>query len=151
MEWEPVNTKVISLAYLGKVLTPMVLYTAINFKLPSYVPYQIMGEKSCGIATSLVFYPPGYDGEIIAKEFNDLRIYYRAFISNDENHLYPGYTNFESILATLPDTNTATKSEKCSGNVEQSDLDKALENFFTPNTQITDFCKESFAIATTLS
>jgi hypothetical protein len=52
------------------------------------------------IATSLVFYPPGYDGGISAKEFNDLRIYYRAFISNNEKHLYPGYTNFEPILTT---------------------------------------------------
>ena len=71
--------------YTAKVLTPMIVYTIINFKLPTYVPYKEMATKACGVTASLALYPPGRDGAVLNATYKQLRTAYVGFLSNDAN------------------------------------------------------------------
>ena len=45
-EWKPLNQNVLWFLFVAKLFGPLVLFTAVNFKLPQYAPYDEIAVKS---------------------------------------------------------------------------------------------------------
>ena len=150
-QWHPMNTKIVGLLYVAKVLIPMIVYTIINFKLPSYVPYKEMATKACSVTASLALYPPGRDGAVINDTYKTLRTAYVAFLSNDANLEYPRMSSWERNLMSMNETEGgALKDEtqicKKYGASTNGTL-QMLNQFLEPPQGVNKFCSEGFDVA----
>ena len=71
--WKPLPWRIMLFIYIVKILAPVGLYTAVNFKLPYYSPYKKIAVKACEVTTSLVYYPPGSGIKYMTEEFTIFR------------------------------------------------------------------------------
>eukprot|EP00943_MAST-04B_sp_MAST-4B-sp1_P008587 g8587.t1 len=153
LKWKPVHTPYMAALYGAKVILPILLYTAVNFKLPVYIPYNDIGMKTCGVSTSLVFYPPGKHGKLTEASFSQFRTFFRYYIEGENNLLYPHNKDFESSLIpvmqtdpnSMGDDQTTCQKEKKNANEQQSKT--IFDLFKTPTGSIHTFCNESFKVA----
>ena len=150
-QWQPMNTKIVGFLYTSKVLTPMIVYTIINFKLPSYVPYKEMATKACSVTASLALYPPGRDGAVINGTYKALRTAYSSFLSNDANLVYPDMPSWEKNLISMNETEGGALKDDTSickkyGASSNGTLE-ILNKFLNPPSCVTNFCSEGFDVA----
>ena len=94
-EWKPLNQNVLWFLFVAKLFGPLVLFTAVNFKLPQYAPYDEIAVKACEVTASLVFYPPQSKYAAAMKgEYEILREVSGNYFKNVSNHLYPKMKKF---------------------------------------------------------
>ena len=144
--WKPMDTRILSVLYCGKILTPVLVYSAINFKLPSYVPYDIMATKACGVAASLALFPPGRDGTVVNDTYAELRKMYSSFLSNDANLEFPAFKEWERNLVGL---NTAAAGLEKDDGIQCRKLGahtngslEILNKYLDPPPSVQNFCNQ---------
>ena len=87
--------------YIVKILAPVGLYTAVNFKLPYYSPYKKIAVKACEVTTSLVYYPPGSGIKYMTEEFTIFRSISSKYFGNTANSQYPEMNGFETSICRI--------------------------------------------------
>eukprot|EP00945_MAST-04E_sp_MAST-4E-sp1_P005350 g5350.t1 len=144
-EWKPLNQKILWFLFVAKLFGPLVLFTAVNFKLPQYAPYDEIAVKACEVTASLVFYPPQSKYAAIMKgEYDIARDVTARYFNNEKNHLYPKMKNFESSLASLVKDKVGAlvdseKSCKVFG-ANDNGAYTVLNKFLSPNDAIIKYC-----------
>ena len=148
MKWKPMDTRIISVFYCGKILTPVLVYSAINFKLPSYVPYKEMSTKACGVTASLALFPPGRDGTVVNDTYAQLRNMYSSYLSNDANLEYPAFSEWERNLVSLNTTKAGIEKDdgiKCRELGAQTNGSlEVLNKYLAPPPGVQKFCDDGY-------
>ena len=148
MKWKPMDTRIISVFYCGKILTPVLVYSAINFKLPSYVPYKEMSTKACGVTASLALFPPGRDGTVVNDTYAQLRNMYSSYLSNDANLEYPAFSEWERNLVSLNTTKAGIEKDdgiKCRELGAQTNGSlEILNKYLAPPPGVQKFCDDGY-------
>ena len=153
--WKPMRTSFLSVLYTAKVLVPILVYTAINFKLPVFVKYNRMASKACGVTASLVLYPPGRDGAVVNETYTLLRRAYSMYLSDHGNLIHPEFAQWEQHLIRLENETVGAVMDdnpKCKelGVADSADTHGTLHiltRYSTPPPSITQFCGEGYELA----
>ena len=152
-DWEPMSIPHLWILYGLKVLTPVLLYTSVNFKLPTYVPYEQMAKKACGVTASLALFPPGRDGRIIQHTYTQLRQAYSKFLTVEGNLQYPDFPEFELKLAQIANSSAGAEldeSTHCRNqSTETTGIASVLNIYLEPPKDVEAYCDAGFAFART--
>jgi len=145
-QWRPPHVGCLAIIFSFKILLALLLFTIVNYKLPSYTPYDVLAQTSCEMTISTIFFPVNVDGQ--APDFfaginNILRDAAEQYFANPSN--VAGGWGFEGILRNLSkDVNTSSlSSSSCPPSIfdrENEEIQRALAEVVNPGPAIKQYC-----------
>lgn len=143
-QWTPPHTLTLILIFTIKIIVTVTLFTVINFKLPPFTPYNAINAKACTVTASLIFYPPPPVGDLLASEFDFLRIVTSAYFANPQNYEYkdvlPSVENYLKDIIAKEDLDLENDGAKCKNEDDDGSVFNALNKFVAPTKPMINFC-----------